>query len=830
MISALSSPRLWYRDKTSLKIGEVNRYTIRYKAQDETISKIYFRLKNIEKTGIRTVHLISGPFILYCHVIPCNYNSRRKFKASNPKENAEVVFENQIKPNQAFNATLLLNENSLFETKVEDGKELKFYQWEIDVVSQIVITKKTRVDYDLMIGEDLEYMKRLRYNAIEKTLTSIASPNHAEEEEGKRSKGEYLGKEKNLKMKMEMEMELEIHSDLKYTKNHVFNPQLTVVKKDTNEIWNRPPPSPLKPVHLVIVTHGIFSNLTADMLYLKDVLEEKVKENIMVRGFRYNAGRTEKGVKKLGINVALYIIDLIENPPYKFDKISFIAHSLGGVVQLYAIKYILVTKGVDFFKKANIEPANFTTLASPFLGIMNELNFVLSWALDLGTLGRTGRDLTLLKRLPAWKDVELGDHHKKKDSIKPILETLPDDPLQTFLGEFQKLTIYANAINDGIVPLRTAALLYLDYEALGDVNELKRTNHVAEHPELEDKHHDVQSIESNETVLEVPDDRGQTDDEGAENENENASENENENESTSEIESEDDGNKTKRNNKGNTKLKETLQHAQVEHSKVLEKHHLKFAASKYLEFFSLSSPTKLKMADRQKRYKNFTIKGTDTDEIGNQAPPNGSHNLDKGKVKDRDNDKDKVQNKDNNVKEKDKSGSGSTKDEQLSLVIPPRASAIESAINTLICPIPSQEYIMNPALRHPVIFHDRYYHLDKTAESENGDGNDNKRGGWFYERFIKYRGKWKLHKQVLIANKYHTKNLTWRKVLVNLPPDAHNNIVVRRRFANGYGWGVINHLCENLFDCEESEEEAINDDMGDNGEVATQPDELKAKI
>ena len=45
-----------------------------------------------------------------------------------------------------------------------------------------------------------------------------------------------------------------------------------------------------------------------------------------------------------------------------------------------------------------------------------------------------------------------------------------------------------------------------------------------------------------------------------------------------------------------------------------------------------------------------------------------------------------------------------------------------------------------------------------------------------------------------IADKYHTWG--WRKVLVNLPPDAHNNIVVRRRFANGYGWGVVDHLCD----------------------------------
>lgn len=140
----------------------------------------------------------------------------------------------------------------------------------------------------------------------------------------------------------------------------------------------------------MIVTHGIFSNLTSDMLYLKETLESSVLENIMIRGYRYNAGKTEKGIKKLGRNVGDYIVDVVEKEPYNFNKISFIAHSLGGVVQLYAIKYILVTRGVDFFDRLHVKPINLISLASPFLGILNELNLVLSWILDLGTLGRQG--------------------------------------------------------------------------------------------------------------------------------------------------------------------------------------------------------------------------------------------------------------------------------------------------------------------------------------------------------------------------------------------------------------------------------------------------------
>ncbi|KFY32485.1 hypothetical protein V494_07866, partial [Pseudogymnoascus sp. VKM F-4513 (FW-928)] len=49
-----------------------------------------------------------------------------------------------------------------------------------------------------------------------------------------------------------------------------------------------------------------------------------------------------------------------------------------------------------------------------------------------------------------------------------------------------------------------------------------------------------------------------------------------------------------------------------------------------------------------------------------------------------------------------------------------------------------------------------------------------------------------------IARAYH-RDLAWRKVLVRLEPDAHNNIIVRRKFANAYGWPVVQHLVDTHF-------------------------------
>lgn len=49
-----------------------------------------------------------------------------------------------------------------------------------------------------------------------------------------------------------------------------------------------------------------------------------------------------------------------------------------------------------------------------------------------------------------------------------------------------------------------------------------------------------------------------------------------------------------------------------------------------------------------------------------------------------------------------------------------------------------------------------------------------------------------------IARGYH-RDLSWRKVLVKLEPDAHNNIFVRRMFVNAYGWPVVKHIVDSHF-------------------------------
>ena len=108
---------------------------------------------------------------------------------------------------------------------------------------------------------------------------------------------------------------------------------------------------------------------------------------------------------------------------------------------------------------------------------------------------------------------------------------------------------------------------------------------------------------------------------------------------------------------------------------------------------------------------------------------------------------------------------------------PPRTTILEAAGDVLNPPLPNIEFLTDPSSRPRTIFHDRVYHAEDIPEiPPNASPSIEEK----------------------IARAYH-KDLSWRKVLVRLEPDAHNNMVVRRMFANAYGWPVIKHVVETHF-------------------------------
>lgn len=854
-----------------------------------------------------------------------------------------------------------------------DGSTPSF-SWIIEISSQVIFSTSAAVHFELLVGRD-EKSVELGFSSL--TGQAVATPGQLQDhQQSKRSKtGNGNAQPKG-----------------------VFSHAVRLVVDDTESLWNKPAlpewddegknrgkrksyPDPgeqdvlpsskdasrpgssnkadeeeqakkrkRKRVHLVVLTHGLHSNLGADMLYLKESIDAAAKEaresarkrkakqrkqnvskssietetndqqskqekpdsstaplsggqdaldpatevgedeeeEVIVRGFAGNVVRTERGIQYLGKRLAKWILamtypdqpykpekkksiskklsrvltgdkqsDLQEgpathshssihrpakkpnDPAYKITSISFISHSLGGLTQTYAIAYIH-KHSPTFFE--NIKPINFVAMAAPFLGLSNENPFYVKFALDFGLVGRTGQDLGLTWRAPTmvrsgWgamiggigSDAAKRAHAQPDPGSKPLLRILPTGHTHHVLKLFRNRTVYSNVVNDGIVPLRTSCLLFLDWSGLGRVEKARRENGVigtmagwgwseingvnksssrhlsAEQDSEAWSHSDVSGDEGRAEVPQ-PEENAVRDDTTAEG-----------NESRKD--------KTIPNGQGKPFQDEEYDSTKGNESSPQQPAH---PLTGFLAFLRPSQPKQPKSHHHSPKHtkiykRSQTTKGEAEDvtsmssEGSSRATsPGGRPGAVRG---------DSIMEDPNNV------------------FAPPKTTIFEAAGDVLNPPLPTKEFLINPQGRPRTIFHDRVYHPEDipppptkkqkpslrrtfSSESRNAPSRTNTIYDGQSNETPDLNG---MKVEEKIARAYHH-GLSWRKVLVRLEPDAHNNMVVRRMFSNAYGWPVIKHLVDTHFadtyaattaDVDETNDERakpISEDVGEHGE------------
>ncbi|SCU81922.1 LADA_0C01860g1_1 [Lachancea dasiensis] len=584
-MTTTSADDIWWHFKSSVKVGQTERFVISYQLYDDeeglppdlSLNSLWLNIQNIESITFRAAYLM-GPYLLYCDVRTGDYHhSQRHFVSADQPQ-----FEPMLQPQQNFCAEL-----SLHNLK-------KKYVWIVDVASQIIFTNTSQVGFEITVGSSKKSVQSFSSNA-----SMTVSPSS----------------------------------------------KLSVTRLTSLDLWNlndQISPNVAQNEHLVVLTHGLHSNVPADLFYLKEQIEKCQKyytnEQIVVKGYTGNVCKTEKGVKYLGTRLAEHIVKELYHERVK--KISLVGHSLGGLVQTFAIAYISVNYPW-FFEK--VEPINFITLASPLLGIVTDNPAYVNLLLTFGIVGKTGQDLGL-------KELHEGD--------KPLLYFLPGEPTKEILKRFKRRTLYANALNDGIVPLYSASLLFLDYPGILEQLEFDK------------------GIQQR---LGIPTDF----------------------------------------------IKKNL-------------------LSPIYKAINLWAPQKF--------------------------PDDGSSRI-------------------------------------------PKSSVIDSATSVLMPPLPDKDYIMDPRFRDNVIIHDKIYSDDDLPERESDHekemlGSNNV----LLRTFTANSGSPTQNLEEKIARRWH-EGLKWRKVVVRLKPDAHNNIVVRRRFSNAYGWPVIDHLTQNHFNSLDGDIEPFSNDL-----------------
>lgn len=946
----------------SVKIGEVVRYTVTYTpAHDRIIpspATLHLKIKNTSAIPLRAAY-IHGPYTLYAAAYPATF--RPNEKCENPRREGAPEFEPNLKAGGTFTTQLSVPEDVRQTAGTSDRfrpghdhADVKSVTWIIEVTSQIIFSNSAVVHYEILLGRD-GHSLQMGFASSFAGGSGGTHPAPGQISDHQQSHGAKDGTHPAQP-------------------KGVYSMAITLQVDDTASLWNTPklpqwddpmiPPKNKtqleapdeqvvepengghrqkrqKKIHLVILTHGLHSNLGADMLYLKESIDaaakqaridakarkrrengtskdadvanaadegvnptpvtaqeeaeedEWVEEEVIVRGFSGNVVKTEKGIKYLGKRLAKYVLSMTyPDQPYKpvskkaaatianalksdqlknasksgvpthegstilkapvedtklaytFTKISFIAHSLGGLIQMYAIAYIQ-KHSPTFFDI--IEPINFIAMASPFLGLSNENPLYVKFALDFGLVGRTGQDLGLTWRAPTlarsgWGAIvgNIGESaHKKIDGesapeAKPLLRILPTGPAHVVLKKFRNRTVYSNVVNDGIVPLRTSCLLFLDWSGLGRVEKARRENGLVgtmagwgwaeitgANSSLPRKIYSAETSDAEEASVDTPTSEGHGGDVP---------------QPPPYATQDDDSHSLK--SAGETSP--TFQTSGVKTSKTSPKDEGPF--SNFMKLFQPGTSTK--SHEHQPKHKKIyqrsqTLKiesGSDVSSTNVSTPQDSTKSRGKATALE--------------------DGEDSTQ-----MSAPPKTTFFEAAGDLLKPPLPSEEFIMDPQNRPRTIFHDRVYHPEdippppfkkrptppsvlkkRPSSSPRGmssetslpsigiphtdsnmstrDYDDRKNQSDRDPLDVVDSSAMKVEEK--IARAYH-RDLSWRKVLVRLEPDAHNNMIVRRMFANAYGWPVVKHLCDTHFaDSEEAntrdEDEGKQENAKETGE------------
>ncbi|KAI7748909.1 hypothetical protein M8C21_023546 [Ambrosia artemisiifolia] len=214
--------------------------------------------------------------------------------------------------------------------------------------------------------------------------------------------------------------------------------------------------------HLVVMVNGILGS-SADWKFAAEQFVKTIPDKVFVHRSEKNAAtQTLDGVDVMGERLSQEVLEVIKQKP-NLRKISFVAHSVGGLVARYAIGrlYTPPKEGLSVEESAatigGLVPMNFITVATPHLGSRGNKQvpflfgvsafekaavLVIHWIFR-----RTGRHLFLT-------DNDEG----KPPLLKRMLQDDGDCYFMSALSAFHRRVAYSNAGCDHIVGWRTSSI------------------------------------------------------------------------------------------------------------------------------------------------------------------------------------------------------------------------------------------------------------------------------------------------------------------------------------------------------------------------------------
>lgn len=222
--------------------------------------------------------------------------------------------------------------------------------------------------------------------------------------------------------------------------------------------------------HLVVMVHGILGS-SKDWMFAAEQFVSTLPDKVFVhRSERNTASLTLDGVDVMGERLAHEILELIKQNP-SLRKISFVAHSVGGLVARYVIGKLFrppksnnvedsLPKSCEELSKGAIgglEPMNFITAATPHLGSRG--NKQVPFLFGSPALETTARLVIHLIFRRTGRHLFLTDNDDGKPPLlKRMIEDYGECYFMSALRSFKRRVAYSNVQYDHIVGWRTSSI------------------------------------------------------------------------------------------------------------------------------------------------------------------------------------------------------------------------------------------------------------------------------------------------------------------------------------------------------------------------------------
>ncbi|KAK6150004.1 hypothetical protein DH2020_017529 [Rehmannia glutinosa] len=233
----------------------------------------------------------------------------------------------------------------------------------------------------------------------------------------------------------------------------------------------------VKPDHLLVLVHGIMGS-PSDWKYFEAELKKRLGKGFLIYASSCNMyTKTFTGIDGAGTRLADEVMQVVKKTE-SLKKISFLAHSLGGLIARYAVA-VLYTPNVSSDRLddiaastptnslnpcssnngliAGLEAINFITLATPHLGVRGNkqlpflfgVPFLEKLAAPVAPIftGRTGSQLFLTDGKP-----------DKPPLLLRMASDCEEGNFISALGTFRCRFLYANVSYDHMVGWRTSSI------------------------------------------------------------------------------------------------------------------------------------------------------------------------------------------------------------------------------------------------------------------------------------------------------------------------------------------------------------------------------------